>query len=259
MHRSRSYATGLVQVTSIIGLPATISAITAPGDLTFTFGSTDIASPVEVVTLSSFDDGLSDGLANQIYTPDGNDNPTFTLKKSGVAIATGELLRISLETTIANVVTSPSSAPSRFQLTAAVGPDTTIFDELMSATAGTGVVDFSLSAFSLTGPWAGVGDAEIFSSTGTSLNLLSSSPTPELVADLAIGTLRIKPREFVNVNGTLFFPADDGSNGLSCGKVTARPPGQRSSKISARRKQRFVIPRLRYLTNVNGTLFFTRQ
>ncbi len=251
-------------VTSIIGLPATISAITAPGDLTFTFGSTDIASPVEVVTLSSFDDGLSDGLANQIYTPDGNDNPSFTLKKSGVAIATGELLQISLETTIANVVTSPASAPSRFQLTAAVGPDTTIFDELMSATAGTGVVDFSLSAFSLTGPWAGVGDAEIFSSTGTSLNLISSTPTPELVADLAIGAAGSAPREFVNVNGTLFFTAYNGSNGRELWKSDGTAAGTTLVRDifpgSYGSDPYYSNPNSSNpysLTNVNGMLFFT--
>jgi len=168
---------GFGEVTSITGLPATNAAINAPGDLTFTFGSADVNNPVEVVTLSTFDDGVSDGLANQIYTPDGNDNPTFTLKKSGVSIATGQLLQISLQTTMTGVVTSPSSAPSRFQLTAAAGADTTIFDELMAATGGTGVVEFSLSAFNLTGPWVGVGDAEVFSSTGTSLNLSTLSAT----------------------------------------------------------------------------------
>jgi len=180
---------GFGDITSITGLPATSGALAAPGDLSFSFGSDNAAKPVEVVTLSSFDNGLGDGLANQIYTPDANDVPAFTLFNAGVAVAKGNLLRISLQTTPESVVSSPSSAPSRFQLTAAVGADTTIFDELMAATEGTGIIDFSLSAFNLTGPWAGVGDAEIFSSTGNSLNLNDPPlPTDDHGNDIATAT-----------------------------------------------------------------------
>lgn len=140
-------------------------------NITFSFGSMDAGSPVEALTLSSFDNGLSDGLANQLYTPDGNDNPALTVFDDGVPVATGEVTLISLETTPGGVVTSPASAPSRFRLTSAVGADTTIFDTIMTASGGTGEFDVTFDAFNLTGPWAGVGDAEIFSSDGAIIGL----------------------------------------------------------------------------------------
>jgi hypothetical protein len=214
-------------VTTITGLPGTDGVTTAPGDLTFSFGSNDVSNPVEVVTLSSFDDGTGDGLANQVYTPDGVDDvPALTVFNSGVAVATGEVLKISLETTMASVVTSPASKPSQFKLTAAVGADTTIFDELMAATGGTGIVDFSLSAFNLTGPWAGVGDAEIFTSTGTSLNLIDPPANTPPVVDLNGGgagtsyTIELSGPEVAIVDSTELTVVDTDSPTLSGASAT---------------------------------------
>jgi hypothetical protein len=59
------------------------------------------------------------------------------------------------------------------------------------------------------------------------------SVDPVLVADLVAGAGGSNPNNFVNVNGTLFFSANDGTTVMSCGEVTARPPGPHSSKISA--------------------------
>ena len=171
---------GFGEVTSLEGLPATAALTGVPGNLTFKFGSSDVNNPVEVLTLSTFDDGLTDGTANEIYTPDGvDDDPAITLYNNGTPIATGSLLRISLEIDTNGISTSTASSPSRFQLTSAVGPDSTIYDELVAATNGTGIVDFTLSAFHYTGPWAGVGDAEIFSSTGTTTNLIDPPETTD--------------------------------------------------------------------------------
>lgn len=121
-----------------------------------------------MITLSGFDNGISDGLANQIYTPDEiNDDPALTLFLNGQAVATGVLKKLSLQTTPQLVVTSPSTAPSEMQLTAAAGTDPTIYTELLMATGGTGVLPFTLSAFALQGNWSGIADGRIFSSTGT--------------------------------------------------------------------------------------------
>ena len=56
-----------------------------------------------------------------------------------------------------------------------------------------------------------------------------------------------------NVNGTLFFSADDGVNGRSCGRATGRR-GHRPGQGHLCRQRRSVLRTT--LTNVNGTLFF---
>jgi mRNA-degrading endonuclease HigB of HigAB toxin-antitoxin module len=135
-------------------------------NLTFQFGSNNTAAPVTVATLSEFDDGSADGIANQIYVPDANDVPRVQVLNSGVPIAEGRIQRIALATLSSGVVTSSRSV---FVVERPLGTDRRLFDELFAASAGTGEIPFSLTAFSLTGPWAGVGDAEVFTSTGTSL------------------------------------------------------------------------------------------
>jgi ELWxxDGT repeat protein len=74
-----------------------------------------------------------------------------------------------------------------------------------------------------------------------------------LVKDILAGAGASNPRDFVNVNGTLFFTARDGttgrelwkSNGTAAGTVLVKNirPGSDSSYPSS-------------LINVNGTLFF---
>ena len=140
----------------------------SPGDVTFKFGSNNPSAPVEVATLSSFDNGLADGLANQIYTPDSNDQSKVTIFNKNVPIAEGHIERIALETTSSFQVTSSRSS---FIIDRPLGTDTRVYDELVAASKGTKVVPFSLSAFALQGGWIGVGDAEIFTSHGTSLFL----------------------------------------------------------------------------------------
>ena len=77
---------------------------------------------------------------------------------------------------------------------------------------------------------------------------------PVLVADLLVGAGGSTPSHFVNVNGTLFFSANDGTNGTELWKSDGTSTGTTLVKdirsgISASSPS--------YLTNVNGTLFFT--
>jgi MYXO-CTERM domain-containing protein len=88
---------------------------------------------------------------------------------------------------------------------------------------------------------------------GRSEQALASVPTPLLVRDIWPGNLSSNPSSMVNVNGTLFFAADDGvggkelwkSDGTAAGTVLVKDirPGSWGSDPA-------------YLTNVNGTLFF---
>ena len=75
-----------------------------------------------------------------------------------------------------------------------------------------------------------------------------------LVADLLVGAGGSNPSHFVNVNGTLFFSANDGVNGTELWKSDGTSVGttlvkdilsgiSSSSPLS--------------LTNLNGTLFFS--
>ncbi len=146
-----------------------------PMDLTFQFGSNNPAAPVEAVTLAEFDNGLRDGIANQIYRPDANDRPEITIYNAGVAIAEGRVQEISLATTPQGNVTSPRST---FVIDRAIGSDTRLYDELVAASNGTKVIPFNLTTFDLAGSWAGVGDASIFQSSGVSLFAASTNRAP---------------------------------------------------------------------------------
>lgn len=164
---------GFGQVTNLTGF----NDLDDLGTITFEFGSDNSASPVEALSLTSFDGGSAFPTvqnAMQVYTADAGDDASLKVYEDGVQVASGTVSTVSLETTPQQVVTSPASAPSSFVITAAVGDDTTVYDELMAATGGTGIVSFSLSAFNLQGTWAGVGDAAIFTSTGQSIGLMTT-------------------------------------------------------------------------------------
>ena len=79
-----------------------------------------------------------------------------------------------------------------------------------------------------------------------------------LVKDIRPGPLRHSgPRSLTDVGGTLFFTADDGIHGTSCGSPTApsgHGPGQ-----GHRPRSRLLRAVPVHLTGVKGTVFFTRR
>jgi hypothetical protein len=224
---------GHIELTSLSGFPETDGLIATPSDITVTFGSDQVSSPVSVVSLVDFDSGFGDGVANQIYRPVSGDVPEIVISLAGEPVARGTLQEISLETRMDFSVTS---VVSRFQVLAPIGDDSTVFDELMAATGNTGIVPFSLSAFNLVGPWAGVGDAEIFQSTGSSL----FDSLPQIATDFdqdgltdvhdldelthALHSTNVDRRFDLNRNGTV--DADDVTAWLELAAQVNLPSGQ---------------------------------
>lgn len=167
---------GSITLTSLTGFPQSLAAAgNNPGNITLTFGSDDPDNPTEVVTLDSFDDGTVDGVGNQNYRPNGalapdgtqTDDATITLFNNGVPVAQGLLQELNLEVSSFGEVTSMQSV---ILIQQAIGSDTTIFDEIMSVTRGTGIITFSLNEFDFQGEVIGFEDAEVFVSTGQGLD-----------------------------------------------------------------------------------------
>src|SRR5262249_47990652 len=97
----------------------------------------------------------------------------------------------------------------------------------------------------------GVNGAELWRSNGTAAGTTQ-------VADIRSGSVGSAPEELTNVNGVLFFRADDGttngvelwkSNGTSAGTILVKNINSNTTTSSGDSNPK-------YLTNVNGELFF---
>ena len=66
---------------------------------------------------------------------------------------------------------------------------------------------------------------ELWRSNGTAAGTV-------LVKDINPGSNGSYPTCLTNVNGTLFFQANDAVHGSDCGRATARPPAPSSSRTS---------------------------
>ncbi|MEQ1845807.1 MAG: ELWxxDGT repeat protein, partial [Nitrospira sp.] len=84
---------------------------------------------------------------------------------------------------------------------------------------------------------------------------LSKGGGPVLVKDIRTGA-GSNPSDFVNVNGTLYFTADNGVNGRELWKSNGTPEGTVLVKDIV---AGFYGSNPSHLTNVNGTLFFTAE
>ncbi len=80
------------------------------------------------------------------------------------------------------------------------------------------------------------------------------SVDPVVVADLVIGAGGSNPSDFVNVNGTLFFRANDGVNGIELWRSNGKAAGTTLVKDILKGSGGSSPS---FLMNVNGTLFFS--
>src|SRR2546423_1092172 len=81
----------------------------------------------------------------------------------------------------------------------------------------------------------------------------SAAFVPGLVTDIHPGSGSSDPRDFANVDGKTFFPADDGTSGRELWRTDGTDAGTRLVK-DIDPGSGSAAPRL--LTNVNGTLMF---
>ena len=152
---------GQVEFTTLSGLDLLSNGVANISDLQLSFGSMNEADP-PALTLSSFDDGLGDGIANQVFTHSGGGNENeVLLLNNGTTVARGVLNTLEVETTPAFVSTAFGSVT----FTAAVGADTSIFDEIMNVTGNSGNFNCDTGDFDTDGTIV-FGDGSLFLSTG---------------------------------------------------------------------------------------------
>lgn len=160
----------------IIGVIEASDGDVVPG-LQFFFG--DPSGQPLVLGLTSFDDGTTDGLANQIYeSVDGSDS-TITLRSNGVPLATGLLERLE-------IITDPDGQSfAEFVATfiSPVGDDTAIFDEIIAVSGGTGTMRATTGTFDVEGQILDDQEASLFTSTGTGLFFDGSTANVNASAD----------------------------------------------------------------------------
>lgn len=219
---------GQVQFTALSGLPMTSATLADIGDLTLEFGSMNESDP-PVLTLTSFDDGLTDGTAKELYTHTGMGfEDRVVLKNNGVEVAEGGLSYVQVLTNTMGV----SHAIGSITFLESLGQDSTIFDEIFSVTQGTGTFTFGTGDFDVDGT-GGFSDGELYLSNGvgiygsfTDLQNLNYIP----VSKNAAGDLSIEPTDpgqgnlelSVDVNGHIVL--SDG-NGNVDDQVLATPSG----------------------------------
>lgn len=149
-----------------------------PGRLTFEFGSMDVNNPVEAIRLdrASFDDGIADGVANQNYVANRLTGPIVTFYHDTQMVGTTRLLSINLEV----LPDGTTTGSGQFDYVDAVAGDTNAIFANINSTFGwnnnNNFVNFTLGTFAHNGAWAGVEDAEIYSSDGT---VISGDDAPD--------------------------------------------------------------------------------
>ena len=145
-------------------------------DLTFTFGDTTAPynSSAPGLVLDHFDNGVADGVAKQFFQPEsGVTDNTFRLFNHNVLVASGVIQEVVVETTHFSF-----QGHSVFQshghgsvLFTAAGADPTIFNEIVSLSGGTGILEFFMSSFDFAGVVSGLQEGSLFSTDGSVTNL----------------------------------------------------------------------------------------
>lgn len=174
------YASG--SITTVEGFPA--GDLLGPGDLTFEFGSNDVDNLVEGMRLDrdSFDDGATDGIANQNYLPTGDARIDFF--HHGSFFAHAAFSELSLEVTPEGVTTGTGQFGFLLDVSSTTNRDNDAVRRLLNDTFRINADgdpnrgrEFSLAPFNFDGEWAGVGDAEVF---GSAAAMTSSDDLPDV-------------------------------------------------------------------------------
>lgn len=167
---------GSIAMTGLEGFPASLAlAGGSPSKFTLSFGSSVPGNP-PALKLTSFDNGLTDGIGKQFFTKTTGNVNTMTLFLSGKAVAVGTIDTLTVLTSTG----FESTGIGKFTFTQSAGTDPTVFNELLAVTGGTGKIAFHLGTFSFSGAPTGFGtDASQFASTGSfdsTMTTLAATP-----------------------------------------------------------------------------------
>lgn len=180
---------GEMRFSSLSEMPQTLAAAgNNPANLTIRFGSNNPAVPVEVISLSAFDNGVTDDVANETFVPNGGlapssartDDPTITLFNGETPVARGVWQSLNLDIHRDGRAYSEGSF---FVFQQALGNNPTIFNEIMAKTGNSGIVRMTSDSLRPGGSPTGFADAELFTSSGRGefRTLDTTNPTADIV------------------------------------------------------------------------------
>lgn len=204
---------------SINGFPIAYAlAGGVPSNFTFSFGASS-PSDAPALTLTAFDDGLSDGIGKQVFTNVTGDVNTVTVYLSGKAVASGKLDSLTILTNTEFV----STGVGVFTFTSADGEDPTVFNEFMSVSGGTGQFSFHLGTFTFSGAPSGYGSgAAQFSAMGTYDTQATINAAPFGTAN-TVTTLENLPYVFKASDFGFTDPHNSPPDGFMAVKITTLP------------------------------------
>lgn len=172
-------------VTSLVGINGG-GLLDNPGDLTFEFGSQDAASTVTQLSLAEFDDGVADGVANQIYR--GSSALDVRFLYQGTQFSTGRLTDLELRTTsdrqttgsVVLEISDVNIPPTDLQYELLELLQLSFHRDLLTESRATPLAFNNLVS---TGAWTGAADGEVFGSPGAIESVDDATDTMRFATD----------------------------------------------------------------------------